>query len=292
MCDRIVRASTANSMVRAFAITGRDLTEEARRRHNTSPVATAALGRLMLAGAMMGSMMKGEKDIVTLQIRCDGPIGGLVVTAGSDGSVKGYVHNPNVVIPSRAGKLDVGGALGHGVLSVMKDLGLKDPYSGQTELISGEIAEDLTYYFATSEQIPSSVGLGVLMNEDNTVRQAGGFLLQLMPFADEDCIAALEKKLAHLRPVTAMLDDGMTPEDILSELLGDQNLIITDTMPARFYCNCSKERVSRAISSIDRKDLLEMIKAGEPVQVHCHFCGADYTFSVEELKECYSQRHN
>lgn len=290
MTDYIVHASGADNQVRIFAASTRDLVEKAREIHNTSPVATAALGRLLTAGAMMGSMMKGEKDLLTLQIQCSGPIGGLTVTAKSDGTVKGYVNNPDVMLPPNSkGKLDVGGALDLGVLSVIKDMGMKEPYVGQVGLQTGEIAEDLTYYFATSEQVASSVGLGVLMNHDNTVRQAGGFIIQLMPFTDEKVIDALEKKLSSVKSVTSMLDAGMTPEDILQELLGEFGVEITEKTETRFACNCSKERMEKALISIGRKDLEEMIKDGEPIEMNCHFCNSHYQFSVEELKKILAQ---
>ena len=286
MDDYIVRASAADSQIRAFAASTRGLVEHARQIHGMSPVATAALGRLLTAGAMMGSMMKGEKDLLTLQIGCSGPIGGLTVTADSRAGVKGYVHNPLVNLPPNAqGKLDVGGALGAGMLSVIKDLGMKEPYVGQTNLVTGEIAEDITYYFAASEQVPSSVALGVLMNKDNTVRQAGGFIIQLLPFAGEEVIAGLEKKIAQLHSITALLDQDMTPEQILESVLGEFGLEITDTIPTRYYCNCTKERVAKALISIGKKDLREMIEEGRPIEVNCHFCNTNYEFSTEELKE-------
>lgn len=286
MSDYIVRATAADNQIRAFAATTKQMVEQARKVHNTSPVATAALGRLLTAGSMMGAMMKGEKDVLTLQIKCSGPIGGLTVTADSKARVKGYVNNPEVMLPPNSqGKLDVGGALDLGILSVIKDMGLKEPYVGQTQLVSGEIAEDLTYYFASSEQVPSSVALGVLMNKDNTVRQAGGFILQLMPFAEERVIAGLEKKIAEIHAITALLDKDMSPEEILQYILGDFGLEILDTMPTSFYCNCTKERVEKAIVSIGRKDIQEMIDDNEPIEVNCHFCNTNYTFSVEELKE-------
>lgn len=286
MNDYMVRATAANGQIRAFAATTRNMVETARKAHGTSPVATAALGRLLTAGAMMGSMMKGEKDILTLQIKAGGPLKGITVTADSHGDVKGYVGNPNVVIPANSkGKLDVAGAVGPGFLNVIKDLGLKEPYSGQTMLQTCEIAEDLTYYFATSEQVPSAVGLGVLMNRENTVRQAGGFIIQLMPFASEEIISGLEKKLAEVTSVTAMLEEGKTPEQILELLLGELELEINDTMPCRFRCNCSKERVAKAVISIGKKDLKEMIADGQPIEVNCHFCNQHYQFTVEELKE-------
>lgn len=286
MSDYIVRATAADNQIRAFAITSRDLVEKARQIHNTSPVATAALGRSLSAGAMMGSMMKGEQDLLTLQIRGDGPLGGITVTADSKAQVKGYVNEPAVLIPANAkGKLDVSGAIGKGMLQVIRDLGMKEPYVGQTELQTGEIAEDLTYYFATSEQIPSSVGLGVLLNRDNTVRQAGGFIIQLMPYTEEKVIDALEKRLAGMNSVTELLDQGLTPEGILEELLGEFGLTINDTIPTAFSCNCSKERVEKAIISIGSKEIREMIRDGKPIEVKCHFCNEAYTFTIEELKE-------
>lgn len=286
MEDYIIRATAAGAQIRAFAATTRNLVETARQAHNTSPVATAALGRLLTAGAMMGSMMKGEDDLITLKIEGNGPIEGLTVTADSRANVKGYAFNPNVLIHANdKGKLDVAGALGIGVLSVIKDIGLKEPYVGQTILVTSEIAEDLTYYFATSEQIPSSVALGVLMNKENTVRQAGGFIIQLMPGADDEIITKLENRLKEITSITSMLDEGYTPEMILEQLLGDMDLEILDKIPTRFYCNCSKQRVEKAIVSIGRKDLTEMIEANEPIEVSCHFCNTHYKFSVDELKE-------
>lgn len=286
MEDYIVRGTAADNQIRVFAATTRVLVEEARKAHNTSPVATAALGRLLTGGVMMGSMMKGDKDLLTLQIQCNGPIKGLTVTADSQGNVKGYAYNPNVMLPpSDKGKLDVGKALDLGVLSVIKDMGLKEPYMGQTQLVSGEIAEDLTYYFATSEQVPSAVALGVLMNKDNTVKRAGGFIIQLMPFAEDGLAEKLEEKLKNMEPITALLEKGMTPEDIIDSVLGEFGVKIMDTLPAQFYCNCTKERVEKAIVSVGAKELNEMIQEGKPIEVNCHFCNKNYTFSIEELKE-------
>ncbi|MBQ8281799.1 MAG: Hsp33 family molecular chaperone HslO [Lachnospiraceae bacterium] len=276
----------ANGQIRAFACTTKELTEHARQVHNTSPVATAALGRLMAGGLMMGSMLKGEKDLVTLKIEGAGPAKGALVTADAFGRVKGYVSMPDVMLPPRAdGKLDVGNAFGAGFLSVIKDMGLKEPYVGQTVLQTGEIAEDLTYYFATSEQVPSSVGLGVLMNKENTVRQAGGFIIQLLPFAEDEVIDKLEENIKNLKSVTSMLDAGMTPEDMLGELLGNMDLKITDTLPASFHCNCSKDRFTRGLMSIGKKEISEMIADGKPITVNCHFCNSDYIFNMEDLKE-------
>ena len=284
MSDYIVRATAADGNIRAFAINARQMAEEARQHHDTTPVMTAALGRLLAGGAMMGAMMKGEKDLLTLQIQCAGPAKGLTVTADAQGHVKGFAQNPYVNLPLRAdGKLNVGGALGLGVLSVIKDMGLKEPYVGQCELQTGEIAEDLTYYFATSEQIPSAVGLGVLVETDLTVRQAGGFILQMMPFAPDEVAQKLEERIKRIDPVTTMLDRGMTPEDILAEVLGDQALTITDTLPAEFRCDCSKEKVSRALSTLSRKDLDDIISDGEGIEVKCQFCSTAYQFGVEEV---------
>lgn len=286
MEDHIIRATAAGGQVRAFASTTRDLVERARAGHNTSPVATAALGRLLTAAGMMGSMMKGEKDLLTIRIRGDGPIGGLTVTADPLGNVKGYAVHPQVMLPPNAeGKLDVGGAIGAGTLSVIMDIGMKEPYVGQTALVSGEIAEDLTYYYATSEQTPSSVGLGVLMNRDNTVRQAGGFMIQMMPGASEATAAAIEEKLAEVTSVTALLDAGQTPEDILRTLLGGLGLEITGRLGTRFRCTCDRARVERALIGIGEKELSEMIAEGKPVEAGCQFCGKKYIFQTEELKE-------
>lgn len=287
MNDYMIRATAANNQIRVFACTTKYTVEAARQAHNTSPVATAALGRLLTAGAMMGSMMKNDDDLITLQIRGDGPIGGVTVTADSHGNVKGYVNNPDVIIPANSkGKLDVSGAIGRGMLSVIRDTGLKDPYAGQINLVSGEIAEDITYYYAASEQIPSSVGLGVLMSHDNTVKQAGGFIIQLMPFADDYLIDTLESRLSEINSVTSMLDLGMTPEDMVKSVLGNLGEIeFTDKLPVEFACSCSKERVSKAIISIGHKDISEMINEGKDIEVKCHFCNTAYSFTVEELKE-------
>ena len=284
MKDYIVRATAANAQIRAFAASTTELVEEARTRHNTSPVATAALGRLLTAGAMMGSMMKNDTDMLTLQIRGDGPIEGITVTADSHANVKGYVGNPDVMLPPKNGKLDVGGAVGIGLLQVIKDMGLKEPYVGQVALQTSEIAEDLTYYFATSEQVPSAVGLGVLMNKDNTVRQAGGFIVQLMPFAEESTIAKLEENVQKITSVTNLLEEGHTPESLLEKVLEGFDMEINEKVPTEFYCNCSRERVEKALISIGRKELNEMIQEGKSIEMNCHFCNKNYIFTVEELK--------
>jgi len=285
--DRIIRATAANAQIRAFACISRDMVEEARVRHNLSPVACAALGRLMTGGAMMGATLKGDKDILTLQLLGDGPIGKVTVTADSKGKVKGYVDNPSVMLPPNSiGKLDVGGAVGMGYLQVIKDMGLKEPYCGQVVIQTGEVAEDLTYYFVTSEQIPSSVGLGVLMDKkDGSVKHAGGFIIQLMPFADDETLEKLEANLMKIDSVTKMLDDGNTAEQMLEHILEGFDIEFNDEQPVEFYCNCSKDRVEKALISVGRKELEAMIADNEPISINCHFCNTNYEFSVDELKK-------
>ncbi len=288
MSDYLVRATAAGAQIRAFACTTKGVVQAARQAHDTSPVVTAALGRLLSAGAMMGSMQKGEEDLLTLQIKGDGPMQGLLVTADSKGGVKGYANVTDVILPANAlGKLDVAGAVGQGTLSVIRDMGLKEPYVGQTLLQTSEIAEDLTYYFASSEQVPSSVGLGVLMERDNTVRQAGGFIVQLMPFAEDATIDRLERNLSGITSVTAMLDAGDTPEHMLGRILEGLDCQVTDTCPVAFSCNCSKERIEKVLISLGKKEIQDMIREGREVEVNCHFCNTHYRFSVEELKGIY-----
>lgn len=288
--DYMVRATAAGAQLRAFACTTRNLVETARQAHNTSPVVTAALGRLLTAGVMMGNMLKGEQDLLTLQIKGDGPVGGLTVTADAKGRVKGYANVPDVLLPANSmGKLDVAKAVGKGYLNVIKDMGLKEPYVGQTLLQTGEIAEDLTYYFTASEQTPSSVGLGVLMSRENTVKQAGGFIVQLMPFAEEETIARLEENLSKITSVTSLLEEGNTPEQLLALLLEGLEPEITETAPAAFMCGCDKERVERALISIGKEELGEMIDEGREIEVSCQFCNKSYCFSPEELKGLYGR---
>lgn len=290
MTDYMVRAIAAGDSIRAFAATTREMAETARSRHDLSPVACAALGRLLTAGSMMGRMLKGDKDVLTLQINCGGPIGGLTVTAGPNGRVKGYVKNPSVMLPpTPQGKLDVGGALGIGVLSVIRDLGLKDPYIGQIALQTGEIAEDLTYYFATSEQTPSSVGLGVLMNRDNTVKCSGGFIIQVMPDVSDEVLAILEESLKKIPPVTTMLDEGDSPEDILGRVLAGMDMTVTEKSPVEFYCHCSRPQVEKVVLGMGREELENMIEEGEPVTVNCHFCNENYVFYPDQIRELISR---
>ncbi|MBQ9027823.1 MAG: Hsp33 family molecular chaperone HslO [Lachnospiraceae bacterium] len=285
--DYMIRATAANAQVRAFAVTSKDIAEYARKAHDLSPVAAAALGRSMSAALMMADMLKGPSDLLTIQIDGDGPIGRILVTADNNGGVKGYVQNPKVYLPNNAyGHLNVGGAVGRGTLTVIRDMGMKDPYVGQTAIQTGEIAEDITYYYAVSEQIPSSVGLGVLVNtKENRVMEAGGFIVQLMPFAEEETIAALEKNLGGIEAVTKMLSAGDTPEMMLEKVLKGLDPVITDRMPVEFRCNCGKERYERALVLLGRDEMQKIVDDGEPVEIECQFCGKKYAFTPEELKE-------
>lgn len=286
----VIRATAAEGQIRAFACTTAGVCEEQRRIHNTFPICTAAVGRLMSAALMMAVDMKGEKDLLTLTVKGDGPLRSMTVTADANGHVKGYCANPNVMLPpNAAGHLNVGGAVGKGNLSVIRDIGLKEPYVGQTALLSGEIAEDLTYYFAASEQVPSSVGLGVLLSKDNVVSQAGGFIIQLMPGASEAVISALETRLSEVHSVTTMLEQGMTPEDILTQILGDMQLEINDRKEVSYHCGCSRERVERALISIGKDELKSLIDEGKPQEVNCDFCGKHYLFTGIELKALYER---
>ena len=289
--DYIVRASLANDSVRAFAISSTHLVAEARERHRTLPVVTAALGRLLSAGAIMGSMMKGDQDIVTISLKGDGPAGYITVTADSHGHVKGFPGNPNVDIPRKyAGKLDVGTAVGRGLLTVSYDLGLKEPYSGQVEIQTGEVAEDLAYYFTVSEQLPSAVGLGVMVDTDSSVKHAGGFIVQLLPDAPEDVIELLEKKLANLEPVTTMMEQGMTPEEMLLHIFEGVDIEFTERHDVKFYCDCSKEKVKRALAAISDKDLQDIVNDDEDIEVKCYFCNTAYKFSIADIKDILSSR--
>ena len=289
--DYMVRASLANDSVRAFAISSTHLVAEARERHRTLPVVTAALGRLLSAGAIMGSMMKGDKDIVTVSLKGDGPAGYITVTADSHGHVKGFPGNPNVDIPRKyAGKLDVGTAVGRGLLTVSYDLGLKEPYSGQVEIQTGEVAEDLAYYFTVSEQLPSAVGLGVMVDTDSSVKHAGGFIVQLLPDAPEDVIELLEKKLANLEPVTTMMEQGMTPEEMLLHIFEGVDIEFTERHDVKFYCDCSKEKVKRALAAISDKDLQDIVNDDEDIEVKCFFCNTAYKFSIADIKDILSSR--
>ena len=291
MSDYLVRATAAKGKIRAFAVTTKDTVNKAAKAHDTSPVVTAALGRLLSAGLMMGSMMKNEKDTVTLKVEGNGPIKSIMVKADANGNVKGYPSVPRIPhLVNDKGKLDVAGGVGVGLLTVIKDIGLKEPYNGTCELVTSEIAEDLTYYFAASKQTSSSVGLGVLVDRDESVKEAGGFIVQLMPDITEEEIIKLEEALGKVTSVTAMLSEGLTPEGILERLLGDLDLEILDTMPVQFHCDCSKEKVCSALVLLNENDINSIIEDGQPIEVMCHFCNTAYKFDLDELKEIQNKK--
>lgn len=284
MSDRLIHGLSGNKELRFVAAYTRDTVEEARRIHNTSPLCSAALGRLLTAGAMMGSMCKSEEDLITLKIDGDGPIRQITVSADPQANVKGLMYDPSVELPLKAnGHLDVGGGIGSGMLTVMKDLGLKEPYTGQTPLTSGEIGDDLTYYFAVSEQTPSAVGVGVLVDTDGSIKHAGGFIIQLMPFASEETISMLEKTLAGMSSVTDHFAAGETLEVIIRGLLGD--IEVEGELVPRYHCNCSRDRVTKALISLGRDELDKMIAEDKPVTLHCDFCNKDYVFETDEIKK-------
>ena len=284
--DYMVRATAGNAQIRAFAATTKDLAEYARRAHGLSPIAAAALGRLMTGTVMMGTMMDNEDDLITVKMDGDGPLKSVLATADNKGNVKGYVGNPYVIMePNASGHLNVGGGIGEGNLTVIRDMGMKEPYVGQVPLYTGEVAEDLTYYFTKSEQTPSSVGLGVLVERETlSVIAAGGFIIQLLPFAEEETIAHLEENLKKFSSVTDILKAGKTPEDLLNIVLEGFDIEFTDKVDLNFYCNCDKDRVERALMLIGEKEIQEMIDDGKEVELRCHFCNKAYTFNVDELK--------
>ena len=291
MSDYVIRATAADGQIRAFAATTRELVETAREKHGTSPVMTAALGRLLTAAAILGTQLKGEDDRLTLKIKGDGPAGAVYAVANSQGEVKGFAENPQVLLHARVdGKLDVGGAIGKGELTLIRDLGLKEPYVGTCELVSGEIAQDLTYYFAVSEQTPSSVSLGVLMNKNNTVAQAGGFMLQLMPGISDEIAAKLEKRILEAPSITAMLSEGLDPEEILNRLLEGFQPVILEKSSTVFRCSCSREKMEDVLIGLGRHELLDLMVKQETVEVHCDFCNTYYRFSRPELKEIFKRR--
>lgn len=293
MSDMILRASAAGAQIRAFVADTRQLVQSAFEHHHTMPVASAALGRTLTAAAMMGATLKSEGDVLTIQITGDGPLGKVTVTADSHSMVKGFVSNPSLDIPPKPnGKLDVSGGIGNGTLTVIKDMGLKEPYVGTVPLQTGEIAEDITYYFVASEQVPSSVGLGVLVDKDYSIRRAGGFMIQLMPFAEEDTISRLEENLSQIQSVTQLFEVGLTPEDILEKLLEGLEPKILDTITPEFTCDCSKEKVSRVLISLGDKELDSMIADGKTIEVHCDFCNQYYYYTIEELEELRNHCNN
>lgn len=285
MSDYLVRALAFNGSVRAFALRTTDTVGEAQRRHQTWPTASAALGRAMTAAVMMGAMLKGE-DKLTVKVEGNGPIGPMIIDSNAKGGVRGYVTNPQTHFDlNEVGKLDVRRAVGtEGTLTIVKDLGLRDFFTGQVPIVSGEIAEDFTYYFAVSEQVPSSVGLGVLVNPDNTILAAGGFVIQLMPGADDETITIIEEHLKNMEPVSKMIEKGLTPEELLFEILGKDNVQVLDSTPVSFDCNCSKERFGSAIISLGVSEIQDMIEEDGCAEAHCHFCMEKYQYSIDELE--------
>ena len=286
MNDYLVKALAYNGQVRAYAVSTTETIGEAQRRHYTWPTASAALGRSMTAGVMMGAMLKGE-DKLTIKIEGGGPIGNILVDANAKGEVRGYVTNPQTHFDlNEQGKLDVRRAVGtEGMLTIVKDLGMRDHFTGQTPIVSGEIGDDFTYYFVTSEQVPSSVGVGVLVNPDNTIKAAGGFILQLMPGTEEETIVAIEERLKTIPPISKLIDAGLTPEDLLNELLGKDNVKVLEKMPVSFVCQCSKERIENALISLGKEEIRNIIDEEGQAEAICHFCNAKYHFEKEELEQ-------
>lgn len=287
--DYLVRGTALGGKVRVFAVRCTALVNELRRRHDTLPTATAALGRTAAAGAMMGAMLKG-KEKLTIQVKGDGPLGQIVVDANADGEVRGYVDHPDVHLASNAqGKLDVAGAVGRaGYLHIIKDLGLRDPYRGSIPLVSGELGEDFTYYFATSEQTPSAVGLGVLVDTDGSVLQAGGFIVQLLPGLTDEDITQLEQRLSAMPAVTALLDQGKSPEEMIQFIVGG-DVKFMDTLPILFACKCSSERVGATLVSLGEQELQQLIDDDEQAEVVCHFCNEVYMFDRDHLQALLEQ---
>lgn len=284
---KLVRCITGNGQAVAIAVDSTDIVSEAERIHKTSAVVTAALGRLLTAASMMGNMLKGEKDSITLRIAGDGPVGSLIAVVDSKGDVRGYAVNPVVELPlNNKGKLDVGSAVGkNGTLYVIKDLGMKEPYSGSVALVSGEIAEDITAYYALSEQTPTVCALGVLVNPDLSVKAAGGYIVQLLPSAEEETISKLEDGIKEIESVTAMLSKGMSPEDILRRVLKNFETEVLDENKTEYKCNCSRERFKNALASIETSELESMAEDLPEIKAECHFCNRVYEFSKEEIKQ-------
>ncbi|WP_033542042.1 Hsp33 family molecular chaperone HslO [Planococcus sp. CAU13] len=285
MADYLVRGLAYEGSIRVFAVDSTETVGEAQQRHMMWPTAAAAVGRLMTGGVMLGAMLKGD-DKVVVKIDGGGPLGPILVDSNAHGGVRGYAQNPQTHLDLNAkGKLDVGGAVGtDGMLSVIKDLGMRDFFTGQSPIVSGEIGEDLTYYFAVSEQIPSSVGLGVLVDTDNSVLAAGGFIVQVMPNADEEAISKLEKRLGEIEPVSKMIQRGLSPEAILNEIFGDGNVEILEKIPVKFECNCSKERFAEGIMGLGAAEIRQMIDEEGKAETQCHFCLETYSYSKEELE--------
>lgn len=286
MADYLVKALAYNKQVRAYALTTTETVGEAQRRHYTWPTASAALGRAMTAGVMLGSALKGEEKL-TIKVEGGGPIGVILVDSNAKGEVRGYVTNPQTHFDLNThGKLDVARAVGtDGTLTVVKDIGMRDHFSGQVPIVSGELGEDFTYYLVSSEQVPSSVGVGVLVNPDNSILAAGGFMIQLLPGTDDETITKIEKRLSSIDPISKLIEKGLTPEQILEEILGKDNVQIIDKMPVTFNCPCSKDRIANAIISLGKEEIQAMIEEDEQAEAQCHFCNEKYHFSKDELGE-------
>ena len=283
-CDYLLRVMAGDNEIRGFAVLATETISEAQRRHGTLPAATAALGRTMAAAVMMGAMLKGE-DKVFIQVLGDGPVGRIMADADAYGKVRGYIENPLVHLPPNAqGKIDVARAVGQGQLVVIKDLGLKEPYRGTVPLVSGELGEDFAYYFLASEQVPSAVALGVLVERDGSVRAAGGLIVQLMPGARQELADLLTERFTNMPPFTRMIDSGMKPEEILHMTLGDLDLKVLERAPVRFHCTCSRERLEQVLIAMGREELEDMLAAQQDAEITCRFCSNVYRFTPLELK--------
>lgn len=287
MKDYLIRGTDSRGTMRFFVATTTSLVEKARQLHNTSPTATAALGRALTAAAILGVTLKNEKDVLTFKIKGDGPLGNIVTVANNKGEVKGYVDYPYADLPTRSdGKLDVGGLVGkNGQLAIIKDLGLKEPYVGFSNLISGEIAEDLANYFYTSEQQPTAIGLGVLVDRDISVRASGGYMLQLLPGVKDEDIDRIEEIIRNAKPISTLVDEGLSAEDILKDLFGEFEVKVLDKIPLKFHCNCSNDRIQQVLISLGHEELKKIIEEDEKAEVVCHFCNTKYNFNKEELME-------
>ena len=286
MEDYLVKALAFNGQVRAYAVRSTKLVGEAQRRHYTWPTASAALGRAMTATVMMGAMLTGD-DKLTVKIEGDGPLGHILVDGNAKGEVRGYVLNPQTHFDlNEHGKLDVRRAVGTtGTLTVVKDIGMRDFFTGQVPIVSGELGEDFTYYFSSSEQVPSSVGVGVLVNPDNSILAAGGFIIQLMPGTDDETITKIENHLKAMPPISKQIEKGLTPEELLEEILGDEPIKFLETMPVSFTCTCSKERFGDAIISLGADEIQDMIETDGQAEAQCHFCNEKFVFTKDELEE-------
>ncbi|MBU9722016.1 MULTISPECIES: Hsp33 family molecular chaperone HslO [Bacillaceae] len=293
MSDYLIKALGYDGTVRAYAIRSTMMVQEAASKHDTWRTVTAALGRALSAGTMMGAMLKGEEKL-TIKIEGSGPASPIIIDANSRGEARGYVSNPHVDPERKSnGKLNVSAAVGEqGYLSVVKDLGMRENFTGSVPIVSGELAEDFTYYFATSEQTPSSVALGVIVGEGDKVEAAGGFILQMMPGVTDETIDEIENRLSGVPPISTLIQEGLTPEEILNQLLGEDNVQILDTMGVQFQCQCSKERIGRAIIGLEEKDIRDMIEVDEGAETHCHFCNEQYLFSKGELEEILKEKQN